>query len=138
MAIAISAAAALAHQGKDEPKKRKEGKDRHSGEYRWGKDGDETYFHKHGYTRLDIPKGHYPPPGECRIWFPDRPPGDQPPPVKCGEGPVPAGAWLIYHPGDMPDCVHVTVYEPKRPGKVLVAGEFKIGDGTFMRVVLDR
>lgn len=43
-----------------------------------------SYFHDHGYARLDIPKGHYPPPGECRIWFPDRPAGHQPPPGSCG------------------------------------------------------
>lgn len=30
-----------------------------------------------------VPKGHYPPPGECRIWYPNRPPGHQPPPVSC-------------------------------------------------------
>lgn len=30
-----------------------------------------------------VPKGHYPPPGECRIWYPNRPPGHQPPPTSC-------------------------------------------------------
>ncbi|WP_207430937.1 hypothetical protein [Sabulibacter ruber] len=30
-----------------------------------------------------VPKGHYPPPGECRIWYPNRPPGHQPPPTDC-------------------------------------------------------
>jgi hypothetical protein len=29
------------------------------------------------------PHGHRPPPGECRIWYPDRPPGQQPPPFRC-------------------------------------------------------
>lgn len=32
---------------------------------------------------VDIPPGHYPPPGECRLWLPDRPPGHQPPPMRC-------------------------------------------------------
>jgi hypothetical protein len=38
-----------------------------------------------------------PPPGECRIWFPDRPPGQQPPPGECYdlEHEVPAGAVLV-------------------------------------------
>jgi len=27
----------------------------------------------------DIPPGHMPPPGKCRIWYPNRPPGQQPP-----------------------------------------------------------
>jgi hypothetical protein len=30
-----------------------------------------------------VPKGHYPPPGECRVWYPNRPPGHQPPPTSC-------------------------------------------------------
>lgn len=30
-----------------------------------------------------IPNGHLPPPGECRVWFDDRPPGQQPPPTSC-------------------------------------------------------
>lgn len=36
-----------------------------------------------GHT-IKIPKGHYPPPGLCRVWHPNRPPGHQPPPVPCG------------------------------------------------------
>ncbi|AWY44276.1 hypothetical protein DKY63_31960 [Pseudomonas putida] len=44
-----------------------------------------------------IPRGHWPPPGKCRIWFPDRPPGHQPKPRKCKKlmGRVPAGAYLV-------------------------------------------
>ena len=44
-----------------------------------------------------VPPGHLPPPGSCRIWFPDRPPGHQPPPGPCEvlRGQVPPGAWLI-------------------------------------------
>ena len=30
-----------------------------------------------------VPRGHYPPPGECRIWYPNRPAGHQPPPTSC-------------------------------------------------------
>jgi hypothetical protein len=44
-----------------------------------------------------IPPGHMPPPGKCRIWYPDLPPGQQPPPGDCRElayG-LPPGTWLI-------------------------------------------
>ena len=34
--------------------------------------------------RREIPLGHLPPPGECRVWYDDRPPGQQPPPTSCG------------------------------------------------------
>lgn len=43
---------------------------------------------------IRIPRGHLPPPGECRLWFPDRPPGHQPPPTSCGAE-VAEGAVLI-------------------------------------------
>jgi len=44
-----------------------------------------------------IPRGHRPPPGQCRIWIPGRSPGKQPPPGDCRQlrQRVPAGAWLI-------------------------------------------
>lgn len=46
----------------------------------------------------EVPRGHYPPPGECRIWFVNRPPGQQPPPERCDRlvGRVPYGAFLLY------------------------------------------
>lgn len=97
-------------------------------------DGRSSYFHEHGYTRLRIPRGHYPPPGGCRIWYPERPPGQQPPPGRCS--PVPAGAWVIRNPHDVPGRVHVEVYEPQRPGIIRVVGEFEIATGVFVRVVM--
>lgn len=67
-----------------------------------------------------VPKGHYPPPGECRIWYPGRPPGHQPPPARCGSlvGRVPVGAFLLYN-----DKAYDTEYdwrrqESRRPGTV--------------------
>lgn len=98
-------------------------------------EGSGSYFHEHGYTRLDIPPGHYPPRGECRLWYPERPAGRQPPPGKCGQ--APPGAWLIRHPEDRPGHVYVTVYEPRRPGDILVVGEFEIASGAFVRIVLE-
>ena len=53
----------------------------------------------YGYVppRVDVPDGHLPPPGACRIWYPDRPPGHQPPPGPCHvlKYEVPPGAHLI-------------------------------------------
>lgn len=47
--------------------------------------------------RQGVPSGHLPPPGECRIWYPNRPEGQQPPPGDCDElrYQVPPGARLI-------------------------------------------
>lgn len=36
-----------------------------------------------GARGLHVPKGHLPPPGECRLWYPGRPPGQQPSPMAC-------------------------------------------------------
>lgn len=47
--------------------------------------------------RFHIPPGHDPPPGQCRIWNPDRPPGLQDPPGQCDrlERQVPPGSYLV-------------------------------------------
>jgi len=49
------------------------------------------------YAEVEIPRDHMPPPGKCRIWFPDRPPGHQPAPGKCKKlrHRVPSGAYLV-------------------------------------------
>ena len=51
----------------------------------------------HHAKRVKIPPGHLPPPGACRIWYPDRPPGHQPPPGDCYalRYQVPPGAILV-------------------------------------------
>lgn len=49
------------------------------------------------YDEVVIPRGHWPPPGKCRIWFPGRPPGHQPAPGSCKKlrHRVPSGAYLM-------------------------------------------
>ncbi|MGQ0546057.1 MAG: hypothetical protein ACT4P3_12105 [Betaproteobacteria bacterium] len=46
---------------------------------------------------VKVPPGHMPPPGKCRIWYPELPPGRQPPPGECSElrYRVPANAVLV-------------------------------------------
>jgi hypothetical protein len=99
-----------------------------------------SYFHRHGYDQLNIPKGQYPPTGECRIWYPGHPAGQQPFPGNCDEleKRVPPGAWLIHHPEDDPEHVQINVYDENHPGVVQIVGEFEIASGVFVRVNFDK
>ena len=77
---------------------------------------------------LDIPNGHMPPPGSCRIWYPGRPAGQQPPPFKCGVGRlrIPLGSFLVQRlDGKM---VQVDEYDQKRPDFVVRTGKFSLTD----------
>jgi len=35
------------------------------------------------HGRFKVPPGHRPPPGMCRLWYPNVPPGHQPPAQEC-------------------------------------------------------
>ena len=52
-----------------------------------------------GPRHINVPPGHYPPEGMCRLWFQDRAPGQQPQPTECNKlrGKVPAGAFVLYN-----------------------------------------
>lgn len=67
-----------------------------------------------------IPPGHYPPPGECRIWYSNRPPGQQPPPARCESlvGRLPLGAFLLYHDRAWDTQYDWRRHERERPGSV--------------------
>lgn len=122
-------AGALADEGKDESGKRKQGHEKPKRH-----EGGSSYFHQQGRTR--IPNGHLPPPGECRIWYPDRPAGHQPPPFKCDRagGRVEPGGWLI-SPGSRPQEVEVAVYDRRRPGVVIDVAIFDARTGAMIRIV---
>ena len=50
-----------------------------------------------GRRLMFVPPGQYPPAGQCRIWIPDRAPGQQARAVPCAQlGPVPAGAFVLF------------------------------------------
>src|SRR3546814_15741703 len=59
-------------------------RDRWDGRRDW-RDDDWDDRDRRRYRRSAIPAGHLPPPGECRVWFYDRPAGQQPPPTSCRE-----------------------------------------------------
>lgn len=77
---------------------------------------------------LGIPNGHMPPPGSCRIWYPNRPAGQQPPPFKCGAGrlSIPLGAFLVQRLDGI--MVQLDEYDAKRPNYVVRTGTFRLSD----------
>jgi hypothetical protein len=70
------------------------------------------------FSSLGIPKGHLPPPGECKIWIPGRPAGQQGPPQSCSSAfrEAPLGAWVITHAANR---YKVNVCSKTKPGVIV-------------------
>ena len=66
---------------------------------------------------LNIPKGHLPPPGECKIWIPGKPAGQQGPNVSCAyaNANAPLGAWVITHEGER---YRVNIFNRRKPSVI--------------------
>src|SRR5438445_4016496 len=72
---------------------------------------------------LEVPPGHLPDPGECRLWYPGVSPGRQPRPRSrpCEEIAqiAPAGSWIVYRPNYDRRLAYVRVVDERRPGIVI-------------------
>ena len=133
--LVLLGAGAHADEGKDESGKGKQRYEDRSGRAeRHERESNPSYFHRQRQTR--IPNGHLPPPGECRIWYPNRPAGQQAPPFKCGQSPgrVEPGGWL-FSPGPQGQEIEVSVYDERRPGIVIDVGIFDARTGSLIRVI---
>jgi ABC-type Zn2+ transport system substrate-binding protein/surface adhesin len=104
IAVAVAAvclAASLAFADDKDDKRERRGHeqkhDRHDRDDHGKRHEKDKDRHGDRHTQVKVPPGHLPPPGECRIWFPDRPAGHQPPPGDCRElsRRVPHGAVLV-------------------------------------------
>jgi hypothetical protein len=77
-----------------------------------------------------IPKGHLPPPGHCRIWYPNKPAGHQPPPQRCPIPlrQIPLGAYVVSRlEGDNKRAL-VHVYSGQKPGVVVDTRHYNVTD----------
>lgn len=86
---------------------------------------------------LGVPPGHLPNPGECRVWIPGTPPGQQPKPKSRSCGGIaalaPAGSWIIYRPGTDRKVVHVRETDPRRAGVVVRVQVFDLSTNRLVR-----
>jgi len=86
---------------------------------------------------LSVPPGHLPKAGECRIWIPGTPPGQQPKPKSrpcAGIAPfAPPGSWIIYRPTDDKKVVHIREVDARRAGTVVRIRIFDIETHRLLR-----
>jgi len=84
---------------------------------------------------LDIPPGHLPPPGQCRIWVPGKAPGHQAKARTCSdiERSAPAGSWIVERPGKDNKVVHVREVDGRRAGVVVRLRVYEVRDGRLVR-----
>jgi hypothetical protein len=70
---------------------------------------------------LGVPPGHLPPPGQCRVWVPGKPPGHQSKARACAgiERTATAGSWILYRPSKDKKVVHVKELDSRRSGVIL-------------------
>ena len=80
---------------------------------------------------LDVPPGHLPPAGLCRVWIEGVPPGGQPDAQSC-DGiflTAPAGSRVLERPEDRPDVIVVRYVHPEHAGRVVTVREFEVKQG---------
>ena len=86
---------------------------------------------------LNIPPGHLPEIGECRVWIPRLPPGQQPRPKSRScegiAGAAPAGSWILYRPSDDRSVVHVRLIDERRAGVVIRIRIFDLDSNRLLR-----
>lgn len=86
---------------------------------------------------LGVPPGHLPKPGQCRIWIPGTPPGQQPrPKSRSCEGIAalaPPGSWILYRPTADRKLVHVRLVDERKAGLVVRIRVFEVESGRFVR-----
>lgn len=75
------------------------------------------------YLDVEVPEGHFPPPGECRLWNINLEAGQQPPPISCDDVPanLPDDTVVVTHEGVQKDPFHPLMAVN---GVVVELGEF--------------
>lgn len=86
-------------------------------------------------ARLGIQSKHLPSPGQCRVWIPGNPAGDQAEPRDCDgiESAAPPGSWVLYRPEKDKKVVHVRQMHQRRRGAVANVWIYETSSGKYVR-----
>jgi hypothetical protein len=83
---------------------------------------------------LRIPPVQLPTAGNCRVWYPGRPPAEQPRAAACAEAEAaaPADSWVLYRPREDPRLIHVKIIDPDQAGAILRIRVYDAERGTYL------
>ena len=83
---------------------------------------------------LRIPSAQLPAPGQCRVWYPGRPPAQQPKAAACAEAEAaaPPDSWVLYRPREDPRLVQVKIVDPDQAGAILRIRVYDAALGTYL------
>jgi len=86
---------------------------------------------------LGLPPGQLPQIGECRVWIPGAPPGQQPRPRSrpCGgiSAFAPPGSWIVVRPSENRKLVYVREVDPNQAGLVIRTRIYDVDTNRFLR-----
>lgn len=85
-------------------------------------------------TPLRIPPAQLPTAGNCRVWYPERPPARQPPAESCAKAEAAATgeSWILYRPREDPRLIHVRIVDPDQAGVILRVRVYDGERGTYL------
>lgn len=84
---------------------------------------------------LNIPRGHLPSAGRCRIWYPSRSPGQQPGETGCAAAiaAAPAGTWVLERRSAAPGEIRLHLIHSARRGVVVGRYIYSAETGAYLR-----
>lgn len=83
---------------------------------------------------LRIPPAQLPTAGNCRVWYPERPPAQQPRAESCtkAEAAATGESWILYRPREDPRLIHVRIVDPDQAGVILRVRVYDAERGTYL------
>jgi hypothetical protein len=112
-----------------------EGRGRQANEPPPGRPGDNTPLGSGGRIPLAVQAEYFPRPGQCRVWFPDRPAAQQARPAGCSgiSRRAPAGAWILRRTRNDPNVIFVDYIDADNGGVIVKTSAYDAATSRFLR-----